>query len=64
MAVSFFALVSLLSIAPFSFAVPATAASFVVEAILAKFLLKEAEHWKRWLGAVLVGFGVALLARP
>ena len=64
MAVSFFSLVSLLSIAPVSFAVPATAASFVIETILAKFLLKEAVHWKRWLGAVLVGFGVALLARP
>ncbi len=62
MAISFFALLSLLSIAEVSFAVPATASSFLVETILAKLLLKEAVHWQRWLGAALVGCGVALLA--
>src|SRR5205823_9005586 len=41
MAVSFFAFIALLSIAPLSFAVPATAATYVTETVLAKFLLKE-----------------------
>lgn len=47
-----------------SFAVPATAASFLVETVLAKLLLKEAVHWQRWLGAAMVACGVALLAFP
>src|SRR5438093_12286591 len=41
MGVSFFALLSLLSIADVSFAVPATAASYPVETLLAKYVLKE-----------------------
>jgi drug/metabolite transporter (DMT)-like permease len=62
MAVGFFALLALLSIADLSFAVPATAASFLLETLLAKFLLREEVHWQRWLGALLVACGVALLA--
>ena len=62
MAVAFFALLSLLSIADLSFAVPATAASFLLETILAKAILKEDVHWQRWLGACMVACGVALLA--
>ncbi|MGE5488059.1 MAG: EamA family transporter [bacterium] len=62
MAVAFFALVSLLSIAPLSFAVPATAATYVIEALLAKMVLKEHVHWRRWAGVSLVAFGVVLLA--
>src|SRR3981081_3160231 len=42
MAVSFFALVALLSIADLSFTVPATAFSYVLETARAKNLLKEA----------------------
>jgi len=60
--VSFFAFLALLSIADLSFAVPATAASYVVETILAKFLLKERLNWKRWAGAGLVACGVALVS--
>ena len=41
MAVSFFAFIALLSVADLSFAVPATAASYVLETVLAKYLLKE-----------------------
>jgi hypothetical protein len=37
----FFAMVSLLSIANVSFSVPATAISFVLETLLAKYILKE-----------------------
>jgi len=62
MAVSFFALLSLLSVAPLSFAVPATASSYMLETILAKYLLGEKVTWQRWLGASVVACGVALLA--
>ena len=62
MAVAFFALLSLLSIANLSFAVPATAASYLLETILAKFILREEVHWQRWLGAGLVACGVIMLA--
>ena len=62
MFISFFALLSLLSIADVSFAIPATAGSFLVETILAKVLLREDVSLARWAGAVLVAAGVALLA--
>lgn len=48
--------------ADLSFAVPATAGSFVLETILARVLLKEAVDLRRWTGACLIAFGVALLA--
>jgi len=62
MAVSFYAFITLLSIADLSFAVPATAASYVAETLVARYLLKEQVNWKRWMGAGLVACGVALLA--
>jgi drug/metabolite transporter (DMT)-like permease len=62
MAVSFFAFLKLLSTADLSFAVPATAASFVLETVVAKYFLREQVDWKRWIGAALVACGVALLA--
>ena len=62
MAVSFFAFLKLLSLADLSFAVPVTAASVVVETILAKLLLKESVGALRCAGASLVACGVALLA--
>ncbi len=62
MAVSFFAFMSLLSISDLSFAVPATAATYVLETALAKVLLKEQIGWGRWTGALLVACGVALLS--
>lgn len=61
-AISFFALMMLLSIANLSFAVPATAASYLLEVMLAKLILKEDVTWMRWAGASLVAGGVALLA--
>ena len=60
--ISFAATVMLLSIANVSFAIPATAASFLLETILAKTVLKEQVTWKRWLGATLVAAGVGLLS--
>ncbi len=62
MGLSFFAMLSLLSIAPLSFAVPATASSYIVETILAKVFLGEQVSWQRWVGAVVVASGVLLLA--
>jgi drug/metabolite transporter (DMT)-like permease len=62
MAVSFFAFMALLSVSDMSFAVPATAASYILETFLARYLLKEPVHWERWAGASLVACGVALLA--
>jgi transporter family protein len=60
-AVAFFAFLRLVSTADLSFAVPATAASFVLETILAKYVLKEHVGPARWTGACLVACGVALL---
>lgn len=62
MAISFFAFMKLLSVADLSFSVPATAASYVVETVLAKYLLGEQVSSKRWAGAACVVFGVVLLA--
>jgi drug/metabolite transporter (DMT)-like permease len=62
MAISFFAFMKLLSVADLSFAVPVTAASVVIETVLAKLLLKETDTILRWAGACFVACGVALLA--
>jgi transporter family protein len=57
----FLAMMSLLSIANVSFAVPATAISFVLETLLAKYILKEDVGFRRWVAASLVAGGVVLL---
>jgi multidrug transporter EmrE-like cation transporter len=62
MAVSFFAYLRLVGIADLSFAVPATAVTYVLETVLAKYLLKEQVNWLRWAGAALVICGVALVS--
>ena len=62
MAVSFFAYMGLLTIADLSFAVPATAITYVLETVLAKYVLKEQVTWLRWAGASLVICGVALVS--
>ena len=63
MAVSFFSFMRCCCrIADLSFAVPATAASYVLETLLAKWILKERVDTRRWAGALLVACGVALLA--
>ena len=61
LAVSFFALLSLLSITSVSFAVPATASSYLLETLLSKYVLKEDVRLRRWAAAILVAGGVALL---
>ncbi len=62
MAVSFFAYLGLLTISELSFAVPATAVTYVLETVLAKYVLKEQVNWVRWAGASLVICGVALVS--
>jgi drug/metabolite transporter (DMT)-like permease len=62
LAVSFFALLSLLSISTVSFAVPATAVSYLLETLLAKYILGEDVRWRRWAAASLVACGVVLLS--
>ncbi|MEI9812659.1 MAG: EamA family transporter [Acidobacteriota bacterium] len=62
MAVSFFAFMALVQVADLSFAVPASAASVVLETILASLILKERVDARRWIGVACVAAGVYLLA--
>ena len=62
MAGSFFFLLELLRTADLTFAVPATALSFVFETALAKWMLGEQVDRRRWAASLLVALGVALLA--
>ena len=41
---------------------PATAITYVLETVLAKYVLKEHVNWLRWVGASLVICGVALVS--
>jgi len=61
--ISFFSFVRLVSIAPLSFAVPVSAATFIPETILARFFLRENVDWRRWAGAGLIAAGVVLISR-
>jgi drug/metabolite transporter (DMT)-like permease len=60
-AISFFAFMALLQAEPLSFAVPASASSFVLETLLAKFVLHETIGPRRIAGAVAVLVGVILV---
>ncbi len=62
MAISFFAFMTLVETADLSFAVPASAASVVIETLLARLILRERVDLRRWAGALLVACGVWLLA--
>lgn len=62
MAVSFFALMALLSTTKLSFAVPITASGYILETALARYMLKEDVDWRRWLGTCLVAAGVICLS--
>jgi drug/metabolite transporter (DMT)-like permease len=61
LAVGFFSLLTVLSWADVSFVIPATAFSYVVGGLGAKFLLGEHLSPTRWTGIVLVSLGVALV---
>jgi drug/metabolite transporter (DMT)-like permease len=61
LAVSFYSLLILLSWAPLSVVIPASAFNYVVGTFGAKYLLKERVSPKRWAGVVMVCIGVALV---
>jgi uncharacterized membrane protein len=61
MAISFYSLLILLSWAPISLVIPASASSYVVGTFGAKYLLKEDVSLARWIGVVMVCVGVALV---
>ncbi len=64
MAISFFSLLFALSGADLSLIAPATnSLTFIATAIAAKFFLKENVDKRRWLAALFVAAGVALLTR-
>lgn len=63
-ALSFFSLVALLSVAKMTVAIPATAFSFVIDTIGARFILHEHVPWRRWVGVVCVTAGVLLVVSP
>lgn len=62
MAVSFYALLTLLSWQPISFVIPASALSYVVGTLGAKYFLREEISGARWVGVLLVCAGVAIVA--
>jgi uncharacterized membrane protein len=61
-AVAFFSFIALLARAALSWAVPASAVSFVIETVAAKYLLGERVTGVRWAGALCICLGVALLS--
>src|SRR5580658_3691348 len=63
MAVSFFSFMKLVSIAPMTFAVPMSAATFIPETLLARFFLRENVDWRRWTGICLIVIGVVFIAQ-
>ncbi len=62
-ATAFFSWLGLLSVAQLSVAVPATALSFVVDTLGARFILREHVPWKRWIGVLCVSAGVVLAVK-
>jgi uncharacterized membrane protein len=61
-AVAFFTLLALLTRAELSWVVPATAVSFVVETVAAKYLLKEHISGARWAGVLCICAGISLIS--
>jgi uncharacterized membrane protein len=61
MTISFLAFLALVQTQPLSFAVPASAPTFVLETLLARLVLKERIDSRRAVGALLVVGGIALL---
>ncbi len=61
MALSFYSLLVLLSWQPISLVIPASALSYVVGTLGAKYILKEEVNAARWAGVILVCAGVVLV---
>jgi drug/metabolite transporter (DMT)-like permease len=62
LAIAFYSLLVLLSWKAISFVIPASALSYVVGTLGAKYILREDVSPARWIGVVLVCAGVALVA--
>jgi bacterial/archaeal transporter family protein len=62
-AVSFLSLIALLSVVDVSFAIPATAVSYILKTALARWYLGECISWRRWAGAACVAVGVYLISK-
>ncbi len=58
---SFYSLLILFSWAPFSVVIPASAFTYVLGTVGAKYILKEEVSQRRWLGVGMVSLGVALV---
>jgi drug/metabolite transporter (DMT)-like permease len=63
LAISFFAFMALIQREPLSFAVPASAATLILETLLAKWVLREPVGFRRAAATALVLGGVVLLSR-
>ena len=63
MAISCFTFMKLVAVAPMSFAVPMSAATFIPETLLARTLLKETVDWRRWVGVGLILIGVVFITQ-
>lgn len=61
-AISFFSLLALLSVSEISFAVPASASSYIVKTALAGWYLGERVTARRWWGAICVTAGIVLIS--
>jgi drug/metabolite transporter (DMT)-like permease len=61
LAASFYSLLILLSWAPISLVIPASAANYIIGVLGAKYILKEEVTTRRWLGVGMVFFGVILV---
>ncbi|MGB7462649.1 MAG: hypothetical protein WBW14_07115 [Candidatus Acidiferrum sp.] len=61
LAASFYSLLILLSWAPISLVIPASAANYIVGVLGAKYILKEEVTARRWLGVGMVFLGVILV---
>ena len=61
-AVSFGSFLAVLSLAPLSFAVPATSLNYILKTLLAKWYLREHVDWHRWTGVALVAAGIIMIS--
>ena len=61
-AIAFASFLALLARADLSWVVPATAVSFVIEILAARYILREQVSRVRWAGALCVGLGVAMIS--
>jgi transporter family protein len=64
MAVSFCAFLAVLTWADLSYTIPATSLSYVISTLGARFVLKEKINYLRWMGTILVCFGITLISLP